>query len=365
MIISDLEYPRPEEKTRDFLYVKGWAFSESDEEIKVIVSMDGNHLDSGICGFPRYDVFEKYQTEGSYSSGFMGRIPLLKFEDGSHSIKIEAKTETEKTVIREVQINKDPGGGMDVAPLGGVGGKMRKTDLGELYLNYFKKYGGIKPDSSVLEIGCGVGRMALPLTGFLNSNGSYHGTDTVDKTVDYCSEHITTRFPNFKFIFSDIYNKMYNPGAKYLGSNYKLPFEDGTFDFIFLTSVFTHLVLNDTKNYLNEISRVLKQGGKCLITYFLINDEIRERIESGKSRFNFGHKFKGFLSQSKETPESAIAYEESLIRKIYRKNNLSIEEPIYFGQWSGLQNTLDQQDIVVASKTSSKNFFLKLLSGAR
>lgn len=82
------------------------------------------------------------------------------------------------------------------------------------------------------------------------------------------SKNITPKYPNFNFQLADIYNKMYNPQGKYKASDYKFPYANETFDFVFLTSVFTHLLPQDMERYLSEIARVLKKNGRCFITFF-------------------------------------------------------------------------------------------------
>ena len=69
-----------------------------------------------------------------------------------------------------------------------------------------------------------------------------------------------------------MFNQKYRPKAKFTASNYKFPYEDNFFDFVILQSVFTHMVLDDMKNYLHEISRVLKKGGRSYISYFILNE---------------------------------------------------------------------------------------------
>ena len=39
---------------------------------------------------------------------------------------------------------------------------------GEKFLGYFQELCGLKPNHAVLDVGCGIGRMAVPLTRFLN-----------------------------------------------------------------------------------------------------------------------------------------------------------------------------------------------------
>src|SRR5262245_30990788 len=47
--------------------------------------------------------------------------------------------------------------------------------MGRRFLELFVSLGGLKPEHRVLDIGCGIGRMALPLTDFLGSVGEYWG----------------------------------------------------------------------------------------------------------------------------------------------------------------------------------------------
>ena len=69
------------------------------------------------------------------------------------------------------------------------------------------------------------------------------------------------------------------------------------------------------------------------------------------SKRNFKYQFNGFKSDVEKVPEKVLAYEESLIRKLYDECNLMIEEPIYYGTWSGLENILETQDVILGVKT--------------
>ena len=113
----------------------------------------------------------------------------------------------------------------------------------------------------------------------------------------------------------------------------------------------THLLPDDTLNYISEISRVLRKGGKSFITYFLLNQESRAGLAAGTTTMPFGHEMQGVLVLDPVQPENGVAYEESFLRDIYRKHALKIEEPIRYGSWCGRQDSLSYQDIVIASKS--------------
>ncbi|MGI0015877.1 MAG: class I SAM-dependent methyltransferase, partial [Nitrososphaera sp.] len=229
------------------------------------------------------------------------------------------------------------------------GGDFRKS--GERFLRYFIGYGGLTPEQRVLDVGSGIGRMAVALTGFLDKGGSYEGFDTVDFGVAWCKRRISSRYANFSFRFVDIYNKAYNPEGKLKPSQYKFPYKDQEFDFVILTSVFTHMRSQDMQNYLSEVARVLKNGGRCLITFFLLNAESLELLRAGKADLNFVHETENSLSVDSDTPEGGIAFYEDFVRELYEKNGLSIKAPIHYGSWCRRERVLDFQDIIIAVKT--------------
>lgn len=225
-----------------------------------------------------------------------------------------------------------------------VGGNFK---VGQKFIRYFSGLGGLKQSDRVLDVGCGIGRMAVPLTKYLNKQGGYEGFDIVPKAIDWCRRKITPKYPNFHFQLADIYNKRYNPRGKYISSEYKFPYEDRSFDFVFLTSVFTHMLPQDVENYLSEIGRVLKTDKKCFITVFLLNEESSKLIGIKSSTIDFRFKLDGCRTVDKVIPERAVAYDEKFIRKLYEKYKLNIVEPIHYGSWCGRSNFLNYQDIII------------------
>jgi SAM-dependent methyltransferase len=220
--------------------------------------------------------------------------------------------------------------------------------IGEEYFRYFVELGDLKPDERVLDVGCGIGRMAVPLTGYLDDQGSYEGFDVFLEGIRWCQENITPKYPNFRFRVADIRNKEYNPGGSFAASEYEFPYEDESFDFVLLTSVFTHLLPDEVENYLSEIRRVLAPGGRCLASFFLLNEESLDSIRSGESTINFRHDFGEYRTKDRDTPEAAIAYPEDYIRSLYAERGLGIVEPIHYGSWPGRRDFLSYQDVVVA-----------------
>jgi SAM-dependent methyltransferase len=86
------------------------------------------------------------------------------------------------------------------------------------FFQYLIRFGRLKPSDHVLEIGCGIGKTALPLTKYLGSEGSYDGFDIVPLGVEWCRTRITRKYPNFKFRTVNIFNSAYNPRGRTQGT---------------------------------------------------------------------------------------------------------------------------------------------------
>jgi len=220
--------------------------------------------------------------------------------------------------------------------------------IGQKLFQFLVDIGGLKPNDKVLDVGCGVGRMAIPLTRYLSSEGTYDGLDIVAKSIKQCTLTYSPCFDNFHFHHADIFNSHYNPCGEYSSHQYKLPFPDKTFSFVFLTSVFTHMLSQGVQNYLNEIQRVLVPGGRCFITYFILNQESEDSIRSNRSDLKFVFPIDQGKSISVNTPEVAVAFNEQYLRELYQKFGLCIVEPIHYGSWYGRKTDVGYQDIIVA-----------------
>ena len=111
------------------------------------------------------------------------------------------------------------------------GGDYRGT--GREFFRYFITLADLKPNERVLDIGSGNGRMATPLTWYLSSEGSYDGFDIVSEGVEWCSRHITPRFPNFRFKHADIFNAAYNRFGTMQAHEFRFPYGDEPLTLLF------------------------------------------------------------------------------------------------------------------------------------
>lgn len=227
------------------------------------------------------------------------------------------------------------------------GGDFEAT--GREFRGYFSELGGLEPTDRVLDIGCGIGRMALPLTGYLQG-GSYAGFDVGRGMVRWCRRRISSRWPNFEFAWAPIYNAKYNPFGDVAAAEFRFPYEDSCFDFAFATSLFTHLVRDEARHYLAETARVLKPGGTCLLTFFLITPESEREVAAGRAALDLSHAAGGGLTSDPRQPEEAIGFREEDLRALLAEVGLSVREPIRHGQWANAPGATTLQDIIVAER---------------
>jgi len=208
------------------------------------------------------------------------------------------------------------------------------------------------PDSKVLDVGSGMGRLAVALLAYRGRQGSYEGLEIVSSGVKWCTENITPRYPGCRFTLADVYNKEYNPTGKLAASQYRFPYEDDRFDLVVLASVFTHMLPEDMRNYVAEITRVLKKGGRCLATYDMLDPESVRRMQAGESERRYTRIGPHWVVDTK-VPELAVAYEEAFIRDLFAQHGHSCR--IHHGKWSGRKQSPDdplrfKQDFLIATK---------------
>jgi SAM-dependent methyltransferase len=226
--------------------------------------------------------------------------------------------------------------------------------VGSEFMDYFLRIGALQPHERVLDIGCGTGRMAVPLTDYLNESGRYEGFDIMPEGISWSQSHLSLQYPNFNFVLADIFNNVYHPEGRYQASEYVFPYEDDFFDFIFAVSVFTHILPGEIENYFSQASRVLKPGGRSLFTFMLLNDQSLDAIQKGMSDQPLIHTYQEPYCRiiNEQFPESVVGYDEHFVRDLYAQNGLKISEPIFYGSWSGRDSYLSYQDIIKAVKSA-------------
>jgi len=227
------------------------------------------------------------------------------------------------------------------------------TAIGEKFREHLTTLCGLTPHDRMLDIGCGPGRIALPLTSFLSAEGSYEGFDIQPWVIDWCRNEITSRFPSFRFQAADVFNAEYNPEGLTPASSYSFPYRPDDFDVVLAASVFTHLMRDDAERYMREVARVLKKTGCALLTFYLVNEEASDLLRTTGGldpTLRFEHDVGGGNRVSfEEAPEAAVAFEEELLLDLLKQAGLHVEA-IHYGRWCGRADFLDWQDLIVARR---------------
>jgi SAM-dependent methyltransferase len=166
--------------------------------------------------------------------------------------------------------------------------------------------------SDVVELGCGCGRIAYPLTGDW-FEGSYVGVDIDQEMIEYCRKHFSKK--RFSFVLSGHESETYSPGARVTKKNDAKYFigEAESKDFIYSISLYSHLLERELDEYLRESFRLLRQGGLMYLTFFCI-----EHVKLG-NRWTFSHRRGNSYIEDERYPEAAVAYREGYIQDLVKK----------------------------------------------
>ncbi|MCR6631663.1 MAG: class I SAM-dependent methyltransferase [Magnetospirillum sp.] len=220
--------------------------------------------------------------------------------------------------------------------------------IGAEFLGHFVRLGGLAPTHRVLEIGCGIGRMALPLTQWLSYGaGSYDGVDVVKDGIAWCAQTITPAYGNFRFHHLDYRNPVYNPVGNLPADRVALPFADGRFDFVVMTSVLTHLDQATTEAYAAEMGRLLRPGGRCFLSLFLMNDDARAGLRQEHRRLAFDPGAAGPEYQADPAnPGMGVAFDDAWLMALFARHGLRLGAPVAYGHWSG-RRSANYQDLLV------------------
>jgi SAM-dependent methyltransferase len=237
-------------------------------------------------------------------------------------------------------------------------------EIGGDHLAQLTGLGALQPDEHVLDVGCGVGRTAIPLTSHISPRGGYEGFDIWPEAIEWCRREITSRYPNFRFTHVDLFNAAYNPLGGLVPAEFAFPYPSEHFDLVFLYSVFTHLLPRDLERYLAEIRRTLKEGGRVLATFFILSEDAVQRLaaaaqagqttasdDQAVARYLVDRDF-GDFSAGYDVPEWMVAYKEEFLRDLFRRQGFRLQEPFAYGTWlewaTGQAPVQGTQDAIVA-----------------
>ncbi|MGZ4255328.1 MAG: class I SAM-dependent methyltransferase, partial [Solirubrobacteraceae bacterium] len=219
-------------------------------------------------------------------------------------------------------------------------GDFRAT--GEEFLGLFRRLVDLRAQDRVLDIGCGIGRMARVLVPVLRPPGSYDGFDIAEPGIRWCQGRYRDTSAPFRFKHADLHNSVYNPAGRATPETYTFPYGDGSFDLAIATSVFTHLLPEAADRYLAEAARVLAPTGRLFATWFLT-----ENVDGPPPPFKADRALAPAATTDPAAPETAVAYPEPWLREHLDANGLELDA-IHRGSWRADGAGLTLQDVVIA-----------------
>jgi SAM-dependent methyltransferase len=188
---------------------------------------------------------------------------------------------------------------------------------------------GLTPTTRLLEIGCGVGRLAYELADYLVDGGSYTGFDISETAIAWLNDHYAPRLPNFRFDHLDVHNPRFNPDGNHQPASERFPYADASFDFVCAFEVFMHMERAGVERYLGEIDRVLVPGGRAVVTFMAILDDAAPGGIGGRPFVAVGD---GVYTRLPDRQGWSLGYHDRLIREMLGAAGLRLDDTVE-GQW--------------------------------
>ena len=229
--------------------------------------------------------------------------------------------------------------------LAGVGGG-DYWYAGERALFLLNQLAHLRSSDRVLDVGCGLGRVAWPLEAKLSRSGSYDGLDVVKSYTDWCVGSLGLDPARFRFHYADVRTSSYNPHGAIEAKDFVFPWPDDSFTLTIATSLFTHLLPDATAHYFREIARTLRRGGRLFASLFLLDAASREAAAAGTTDPTFGFPMEHGLLHDPAVPESAVAYDSDWIFDALAAAGLTVTA-VHSGNWKARPG-LEHQDLLVA-----------------
>ena len=123
---------------------------------------------------------------------------------------------------------------------------------------------GLTRDGSLLDWGCGAGRLAIGVIETWNGIARYDGIDVQRDLIRWATRHVARA--GIAFTHVDIANARYNRGGT---REHRIPGSSASYDALYAYSVLSHMDASELADYLREIRRLLKPDGFAWVTAFV------------------------------------------------------------------------------------------------
>lgn len=215
-----------------------------------------------------------------------------------------------------------------------------------------EKYGKLGPGESILDVGCGCGRIAAALTQYIDGKSHYVGIDIVPGLIDFARNFITPRYPSFKFLLLNQSNSSYDWWRGKSGEIEIAKLTEAvsaqSIDLAISVSLLTHLDYATALEMLTSIHQVLKNDGRVFMTVFLLDANARDGIEGRRTEFSFKHRTQTgkLYAEKSDDPTLAVAYDGELLDELIGSAGFQLERHVR-GYWSSGGTGETFQDVLI------------------
>lgn len=160
---------------------------------------------------------------------------------------------------------------------------------GEQFTNELKRL--IEPNSVVLDLGCGIGRIEKYLAPYCKE---IHGIDVSENMLKLAKKNV---------VYGNVHFHKNN------GRDLSI-FPDEKFDFCFSIATLQHIEKEDALFYLMEIYRLLKKDGKAYLQFpnLLCDDNLRSFLDISKQKYRSIARMRYYTAAEIEKIMEAIGF---------------------------------------------------------
>lgn len=215
---------------------------------------------------------------------------------------------------------------------------------------------GLTPESTLLDYGCGLGRLAYAASNYLTS-GRYVGYEPNQQALSFLRSAYQGR-NGFRFTGEELQGDDDYVGLQ-LGAASSAGVAATDVDLSSLqglgaraqysSSVFTHMWIPAIERVLHSLRSAMAPEGICVNSWLIVDSFAEYGMRCGIADRTLPHEVKGALTYSLDNPLVCTAYRIDTVREIYRRGGHEVLD-ILWGKWSGRQrhNDVHYQDLVVS-----------------
>jgi SAM-dependent methyltransferase len=278
-IVGALEHPPNLHAYNAWIDVRGWALGlDATSAIHIVCLIDGKLVQRAATDKPRSDIAALFPAlPDAACCGFETRLTISVLPwQGASMLTVKAVSDMPRrgeTTLGTVQIRRQDsvvaraayGHVWNAAEVSGSVESARTSVAGTTDLQEYERSGEatagdiveqalVRPTDTVLEIGCGTGRIGVKLA---SRCGHWIGADVSINMLRHAREALRAALgdtPNVSFLPLN--------GVDLAG------IESATVDVAYCSGVFMHLDEWDRYRYVTEARRVLKPGGRVYFDNF-------------------------------------------------------------------------------------------------